>query len=67
MARSPFCLRLCIFACVCFFSPDIVSKIAKYVNNLGKIARALRFKREGRSRARVCSQICLKREQTRER
>ncbi|EGL14380.1 conserved domain protein [Gardnerella vaginalis 315-A] len=37
-----------------------VSKIAKYVNNLGKIARALRFEREGRSRARVCSQICLK-------
>ena len=47
-----FCSRLCIFARVCFFLPDIVPKIAKYVNNLGKMfLLSFLF-------ARVCSQIC---------
>lgn len=47
-----FCSRLFIFARVCLFLPDIVSKIAKYVNNLGKMF-LLSF-----LLSRVCSQIC---------
>ena len=62
-----FCSRLCIFACVCFFSPVFVYKVAKYVNNLGKIARALHSEREDRSRARVCFYFAKKGEQMRER